>query len=85
MPSASLTLCTLPKPFSSLRKSLGFCPQSRILDGIIKGKMIAFGAFDKGTVIGFVVIGTEFFGSINQYLQLIEFEVSYPYRGKGIG
>lgn len=46
--------------------------------------MIAFGAFDKGTVIGFAVIGTEFFGSINQYLQLIVFEVSYPCRGKGI-
>lgn len=55
-----------------------------ILNGIIKGKMIAYGAFDRGTVIGFSVIGTEFFGSINQYLQLIEFEVLFPYRGKGI-
>ena len=47
--------------------------------------MIAYGAFDRGIVIGFSVIGTEFFGSINQYLQLIEFEVSFPYRGKEIG
>ena len=28
LPSASLPWCTLPKPFSSLRKSLGLCPQS---------------------------------------------------------
>lgn len=47
--------------------------------------MIAYGAFDKGSIIGFSIIGTEFFGSRNQYLPLIEFEVSYPYRAKGIG
>lgn len=47
--------------------------------------MIAYGAFDRGTVIGFSVIETVLFGSINQYLQLIEFEVSFPYRGEGIG
>lgn len=56
-----------------------------ILEGISEGKMIAYVAFDKGSIVGFSIIGTEFFGSRNQYLPLIEFEVSYTYRGKGIG
>lgn len=56
-----------------------------ILKGIREGKMIAYAAFDKGSIIGFSIIGTELFGSRNHYLPLIEFEVSYTYRGKGIG
>ena len=41
------------------------------LDGVVKGRMIGYGASDKGVVIGFAVIGTEFFGSTDQYLQLL--------------
>lgn len=44
--------------------------------------MIGYAAFEDDTVAGYITIGTCFFGSREQYVQLMEFEVSEPYRGK---
>lgn len=47
--------------------------------------MIGYAAFEDDTVAGYITIGTCFFGSREQYVQLVEFEISEPYRGKKIG
>lgn len=47
--------------------------------------IIGYGAFADGAVVGYITIGTCFFGSRNQYVQLVEFEVSEDYRGRKIG
>lgn len=47
--------------------------------------IIAFGAFHGDELIGFITLGKVFWGSENQYLELVEFEVSEPYRNQGIG
>lgn len=47
--------------------------------------MVGFGAFENGTVVGYITIGTSFFGSRLQYVQLVEFQVSENYRGRKIG
>lgn len=44
--------------------------------------IIGYGAFSDGTVVGYITVGTSFFGSRGQYVQLVEFEVSEEYRGK---
>lgn len=45
----------------------------------------AFGAFNANEIVGFITLGSVFWGSENQYLELISFEVSEPYRNQGIG
>lgn len=45
----------------------------------------AFGAFSNGQVVGFATLSHHFFGSREKYLELVCFQVSEPYRGKGIG
>lgn len=55
-----------------------------ILDNLDE-KLIAFGAFDGIELVGYITLGKECFGSKGQYLELIAFEVSEPYRNQGIG
>lgn len=45
----------------------------------------AFGAFDGEKVVGFITISHEIFGKTAKYAELVCFQVSEPYRGKGIG
>lgn len=47
--------------------------------------MIDFGAYDEELLAGYITVGTEKMGSRRQYVQLVEFQVSEPYRGKKIG
>lgn len=51
----------------------------------LDGEMIDFGAFDGDTLAGYITVGTRHLGSRAQYVQLVEFEVSEPYRGRKIG
>lgn len=51
----------------------------------LDGTMIGFGAFAGTELVGFITLGKEFFGSKSQYLELVSFEVSEPYRNQGIG
>lgn len=53
--------------------------------GNLHGSMIDFGAFDGDKLAGYITVGTERIGSRKQYVQLVEFEVSAPYRGRKIG
>ena len=55
-----------------------------IIYAINKGA-ITYGAFYGDRVIGFAYLGTEYFGSQKQYLELEIFQVSYEFRNKGIG
>lgn len=45
----------------------------------------AFGAFDGEKLVGFLTLSHNLFGSTAKYLELVCFQVSEPYRGKGIG
>lgn len=51
----------------------------------IAGKRFAYGAFCEGKVVGYILVSNEFFGSSNQYLELLLYHVSEPYRRHGIG
>lgn len=51
----------------------------------IKGKSFAYGAFYEGKIVGLILISNEFFGSSNQYMELLMYHVSEPYRRRGIG
>lgn len=53
--------------------------------GALESVIIAFGAFDEDALVGFIILDKNLFGSKNQYLELISFEVSEPYRNQGIG
>ena len=54
-----------------------------ILQAIAAG-IPAFGAFDGDVLVGFAQLG-ERLGSRGQYIELVSYHVSAPYRGKGIG
>lgn len=45
----------------------------------------AFGAFDQKKLVGFITVSRNWFGNTTKYLQVVCFQVSEPYRGKGIG
>lgn len=45
----------------------------------------AFAAFDEEKLIGFITVSHNSFGNTAKYLELVCFQVSEPYRGKGIG
>lgn len=51
----------------------------------IKRDLIAFAAVENDKIIGYITVVTKRIGSRKQYLQLEAFEVSEPYRGRGIG
>ena len=45
----------------------------------------AFGAFADGKVVGFITVSHHLFGTAARYAELVCFQVSEPYRGRGIG
>lgn len=45
----------------------------------------AFGAFADGKVVGFITVSHNLFGTAARYAELVCFQVSEPYRGRGIG
>ena len=45
----------------------------------------AFGAFSDGRLVGFVTVSHRLFGVSARYAELVCFQVSEPYRGRGIG
>lgn len=45
----------------------------------------AFAAFDGGRVIGFITVSHSFFGESARYSEIVCFQVSESYRGRGIG
>lgn len=45
----------------------------------------AYGAFCDGKVVGYILVSKEFFGSSQQYIELLMYHVSEPYRRRGIG
>lgn len=45
----------------------------------------AFGAFDGEKVAGFITVSHDIFGKTSKYAELVCFQVSELYRGKGIG
>ncbi|MGN1415408.1 MAG: GNAT family N-acetyltransferase [Oscillospiraceae bacterium] len=53
--------------------------------GLIGGKGFAYGAFSDNDIVGFITVSNSFFGSRMQYAELVNFQVSEPYRGQGIG
>jgi N-acetylglutamate synthase-like GNAT family acetyltransferase len=46
---------------------------------------VILGVFDNNKLIAFSCLASDFFGSDNQYLQLMQLHTSYEYRNKGIG
>ncbi len=54
-----------------------------ILQAIAAGTPVV-GAFDGDALVGFAQLG-ERLGSCGQYIELVSYHVSAPYRGKGIG
>lgn len=48
-------------------------------------RLVGFGVFENDRVVGYITLGTSRFGSRRQYVQLVEFQVSEPWRGKKIG
>lgn len=55
-----------------------------IREGLQNG-CTAYGALHEGKLVGFAVLGQALFGKNRQYIDLAEFYVSEPLRGKGIG
>ena len=51
----------------------------------LHGKMIDYGAYKDEHVLGYITVGTERIGTEKQYVQLVTFQVSEPYRGMGVG
>ena len=49
------------------------------------GKMVDYGAFQGENLLGYITIGTEKIGTENQYVQLAAFQVSEPFRVRGVG
>ena len=51
----------------------------------LSGTGFAYGAFCEENVVGYILVSNEFFGSSDQYLELLLYHVSEPYRRRGIG
>ena len=51
----------------------------------INRDLIAFAAVENDKIAGYITVVTKRIGSRKQYLQLEAFQVSEPYRGRGIG
>lgn len=51
----------------------------------VKDGGFAYGAFSGGSVVGYVCVSGKRFGSEGQYIELILFHVSEPFRRMGIG
>lgn len=55
-----------------------------IIEAIDKNYVV-YGAFYKEQVVGFIYFDNNIFGSKNEYVELVMFQVSQPFRKKGIG
>ncbi|MGN0693016.1 MAG: GNAT family N-acetyltransferase, partial [Oscillospiraceae bacterium] len=53
--------------------------------GFIGSKGFAYGAFSDDKIVGFITVSDSLFGSNKQYAELVLFQVSEPFRGRGIG
>ena len=51
----------------------------------IAGKGFAYGAFCEEKVVGYILVSNALFGSSDQYMELLLYHVSEPYRRRGIG
>jgi len=51
----------------------------------LSGNMIDYGAFEGTDLIGYITVGTKRLGTKRQYVQLVTFQVSEPFRGMGVG
>ena len=51
----------------------------------IAGEGFAYGAFCEDKIVGYILVSNKSFGSSDQYMELLLFHVSEPYRGRGIG
>lgn len=51
----------------------------------LHGDMIDYGAFKGAHLLGYITVGTEKIGTEKQYIQLVTFQVSEPFRGMGVG
>lgn len=51
----------------------------------IDNNCIVYGAFHEEELIGFMSLSNSFFGSNNQYVEVVMLQVSYPFRRYGIG
>jgi predicted GNAT superfamily acetyltransferase len=51
----------------------------------IKDGCIAIGAFNNENIVGYIYLSNKLFGSKNQYLEVLLYHVSEPYRNNGIG
>ena len=47
--------------------------------------MIDYGAFEETELKGYITVGTKRSGTKRQYVQLVTFQVSEPFRGMGVG
>lgn len=59
-----------------------------IADSICKhfgSEWTAYGAFSEKKIVGYIVLSNKRFGSNDQYLELVLFHVSQPFRRMGIG
>jgi GNAT superfamily N-acetyltransferase len=59
--------------------------EASAMENNLYGDMIDYGAFEKTDLIGYITVGTEKLGTDRQYLQLVSFQVSEPFRGMGVG
>jgi GNAT superfamily N-acetyltransferase len=60
----------------------------KVAEGVLKAieqDAISYGAFFQDEIIGFIYLSNVSFGSSNQYVELLMFQVSEPYRKIGIG
>lgn len=56
----------------------------RIYDHVDRDR-VAYGAFQADRVIGYILLGTQLFGSSHQYIQVLSLQVSFESRHRGIG
>lgn len=59
-----------------------------VADDVLKAideNCIVYGAFCKEEIVGFIYLGNVKFGSTNQYIELVMYQVSQPFRKLGIG
>ena len=59
--------------------------EASVIANNLKGDLIAYGAFNKTDLMGYITVGTERLGTKRQYVQLVSFQVSEPFRGMGVG
>lgn len=59
--------------------------EASAIAGNLCGNMIDYGAFKGEDLLGYITVGTEKMGTEKQYVQLVTFQVSEPFRGMGVG